>query len=419
VRGSLERKSLISIVEEENEHNFKAMAETMAVHVPVETTKSLQGPDFDAFDESLGPQVQVCLVLCLFYITPGACDYVKETVDKEVMRQFVVQAQKGYSPNKFHNFAHALDVAYEVSLKIRLVEAGRFMYEVGTQQFWLLLAALGLDLGHVGVDNQFLIETQHELAVTYNDRSPLENLHCSRLFQILGSDDANVLKALDKDGYREARRFIADAILHTDVVKHNEMVKALSLLYQMNTASFPTRGWSEDTNEVLAGQVQLASNALLHLSDIGSPMKKWPTARKLALLSMGEFFLQGDQEKALGVPVSVLNDRDRVNVPSSQIGMIEFMLLPLVEATVHIFPALCHTAKNLERNAEEWRDVWLGEDARNDAAVEKMSTRVQKVKQRCSELHKMSDPPMSARSMMRRQEANMSLGQLLPDADPL
>ncbi|CAK0819436.1 unnamed protein product [Prorocentrum cordatum] len=175
------------------------MAETMAVHVPVETTKSLQGPDFDAFDESLGPQVQVCLVLCLFYITPGACDYVKETVDKEVMRQFVVQAQKGYSPNKFHNFAHALDVAYEVSLKIRLVEAGRFMYEVGTQQFWLLLAALGLDLGHVGVDNQFLIETQHELAVTYNDRSPLENLHCSRLFQILGSDDANVLKALDKD----------------------------------------------------------------------------------------------------------------------------------------------------------------------------------------------------------------------------
>ncbi|CAK0819439.1 unnamed protein product, partial [Prorocentrum cordatum] len=124
------------------------------------------------------------------------------------------------------------------------------------------------------------------------------------------------------------------------------MVKALSLLYQMNTASFPTRGWSEDTNEVLAGQVQLASNALLHLSDIGEqPDEEVADGPEARPAQHGGVPPGADQEKALGVPVSVLNDRDRVNVPSSQIGMIEFMLLPLVEATVHIFPALCHTAK--------------------------------------------------------------------------
>lgn len=418
-RASLDRTSLISIVEEETEHKMK-IAETMAAHVPLETTKSLHGPDFDAFDTSFSSEMQVGLVLYIFYITPGACDYVQASVDKEVMQKFVVKAQEGYSPNKFHNFAHALDVAYEVSTKIRLVEAGRFMYEVGTQQFWLLVAALGLDLGHVGVNNQFLIETKHELAVTYNDKSPLENLHCSMLFQILSNDDANVLKFLDKDGYREARKFIIDAILHTDVVKHSEMVKALSLLYQMNTAFFPARGWSEDTNEVLTSQAQLASNALLHLSDVGNPTKRWPAARRLAMLSMEEFFLQGDQEKALGFPVSMLNDRDKVNLPSSQIGFIEFMVLPLVEAMVHIFPALCDRAKNLERNTQEWRDLWIGEDGHNEVAVEKMSTRVQKVQQRCSEVYKSPEPVASPRNAMRRQEVNMSLGLLLPsDADPL
>lgn len=32
-----------------------------------------------------------------------------------------------------------------------------------------------------GVNNQFLVETTHEVAVKYNDRSPLENMHCATL----------------------------------------------------------------------------------------------------------------------------------------------------------------------------------------------------------------------------------------------
>ena len=38
------------------------------------------------------------------------------------------------------------------------------------------MAALGHDIGHPGVNNGFLSEVGHELAMQYNDRSPLENM---------------------------------------------------------------------------------------------------------------------------------------------------------------------------------------------------------------------------------------------------
>eukprot|EP00971_Amphidinium_carterae_P110114 2181230-Amphidinium_carterae.2 len=44
-----------------------------------------------------------------------------------------------------------------------------------------------------GVNNQYLIETAHELAIKYNDRSPLENFHCSKLFEILSQPEVQWL----------------------------------------------------------------------------------------------------------------------------------------------------------------------------------------------------------------------------------
>ena len=52
------------------------------------------------------------------------------------------------------------------------------------------------------------------------------------------------------------------------------------------------------------------------------------------------FFQKGDHEKLNGLPLSPLMDRDKVSKPSSQVGFISFVLLPLAQALANLFPQL-------------------------------------------------------------------------------
>merc|ERR1719237_341881 len=80
-----------------------------------------------------------------------------------------------------------------------------FYYLVKTSGLWssgglpesslvaMLVAGLGHDVGHPGRNNGFLSQTRHALAVTYNERSILENFHAATLTRIVecsyGSDE--------------------------------------------------------------------------------------------------------------------------------------------------------------------------------------------------------------------------------------
>ena len=48
-----------------------------------------------------------------------------------------------------------------------------------------MIASVAHDIGHPGVNNTFLINSNDELAIRYNDISVLENHHASSLFKIL------------------------------------------------------------------------------------------------------------------------------------------------------------------------------------------------------------------------------------------
>jgi len=49
----------------------------------------------------------------------------------------------------------------------------------------LYLSTVCHDYEHEGVNNLYLINTRSELALTYNDKSPLENHHASASFCLM------------------------------------------------------------------------------------------------------------------------------------------------------------------------------------------------------------------------------------------
>jgi len=66
--------------------------------------------------------------------------------------------------------------------------------------------------------------------------------------------------------------------------------------------------------------------ALVHAADIGNPTRPFELAKQWAFVLFKEFFDQGDKEKAFGVEVSMLCDRNTTNFAKSQIGFIGFVV---------------------------------------------------------------------------------------------
>lgn len=372
-------------ITEGSEHVVESPREQSMVQSTLHTVTSdiaeaLDSPNFNSLDLSKELKLSVAAYVVL---SLDACSvWVRTTVQENHLFKFVSNCEAKYQANPFHNFSHALDVQYSVSYFMSLIQAERFLPE--SSMFWLMIAAVAHDLGHLGVNNQYLVETSHELALKYNDRSPLENMHCATLFQVVSDPEANVFAQVEKDLYKEMRKGIINAILHTDVTKHNEMMKELSLLYQMNSEAFDELNLeSPAVVEVLQSNTQLALNAMLHCADVGNPMKPWSIAERIAYLCIDEFFAQGDLEKAAGIPVQMLNDRDKVNRPNSQIGFIEFVIAPMVEAVVHLFPPLDGLAENLGVNIQNWFNVWVEQTKPAADSESKTQARVQKVTARC------------------------------------
>jgi len=293
----------------------------------------------------------------------------------EAALRFLQALAQHYLPeNAYHNWLHAVDVLHTLWLMLLTSEAHAFL--TGLDQFALLVSAISHDVGHPGVSNQFLVETGHELAVRYNDRSPLENMHCAKTFSIAsGTPGANPFETLSRPDFFEVRRICIETILHTDMVHHFEMIKETQVLYQMNSDVL-----EKDPAELFQQKdtKQKVMNLFLHAADVSNPCKPWEICREWAMCVLEEFFSQGDKEKQLGLPVQMLNDRTKVNKPFSQIGFIEFMLVPLEAAKVKLFPSLSELTDFLRCNMQEWNRLWTEEEGPTDEEKEKVMGRIQK-----------------------------------------
>ena len=145
------------------------------------------------------------------------------TIPESKLTMFLITLCSRYKEeNSYHTFRHAVDVCHVCYRMLALSNLDKTIPRL--EVFALLIAALGHDVGHLGVNNAYLTNTMHDLALQYNDISPLENMHCALLFEILMCDGCDILTCLPTFDRKDARKIIISAILSTDMRLHAQCV---------------------------------------------------------------------------------------------------------------------------------------------------------------------------------------------------
>ncbi|GMH80217.1 hypothetical protein TL16_g08452 [Triparma laevis f. inornata] len=312
------------------------------------------------------------------------------------MNGFIKELEKKYiGKNKYHNWKHAVDVMHTVFRFVIETQSHTFFTPLET--FAVLISAVAHDLAHPGLSNSFLIKTRHQLAIMHNDQSPLENMHCATLYEIVGKDKYNIFDKLDVDDWRTARKIIISAILGTDMVHHFPLISKLEIFYEMHGISLQKQIVAGESNcETAAGMKETANRSFLidvflHAADISNPVKSFDICKKWAYMVVEEFFAQGDLEKERGEDVSPMMDRLTTNIPTMQVSFIEFVVYPLYDSLVKTFPTLEVLLRNIVKNNREWtsrRVEEVKQDQRyngnnsGDEEIVKLETRLVQLEQK-------------------------------------
>ncbi|KTF74866.1 hypothetical protein cypCar_00017503 [Cyprinus carpio] len=135
-----------------------------------------------------------------------------------------------HSDVAYHNSIHAADVVQStnVLLSTPALEAVFTDLEILAAMF----ASAIHDVDHPGVSNQFLINTNSELALMYNDSSVLENHHLAVGFKLLQEENCDIFQNLTKKQRQSLRKMVIDMVLATDMSKHMNLLADLKTMVE-------------------------------------------------------------------------------------------------------------------------------------------------------------------------------------------
>merc|ERR1712139_116487 len=161
----------------------------------------------------------------------------------------------------------------------------------------------------------------------------------------------------------------------------------MGLKHQLNVEIFTNGETGDPEAEVFSKpeNKMLIMENILHSADVSNPCRAWKVSEAWAYCVLEEFFAQGDQEKMLGVPVQFLNDRDKLNRPNSQIGFLEFMIVPYFASQIRLWPTMSELGQNLGQNLQKWEEMWKLETSPSDEEALKVHNRVLKAQQSLEE----------------------------------
>ncbi|XP_061557355.1 cAMP-specific 3',5'-cyclic phosphodiesterase 4C isoform X3 [Phycodurus eques] len=238
---------------------------------------------------------------------------------------YVMTLEDHYHANvAYHNSLHAADVTQSTHVLLSTPALDAVFTDL--EILAALFAAAIHDVDHPGVSNQFLINTNSELALMYNDESVLENHHLAVGFKLLHEDNCDIFQNLSKRQRQSLRKLVIDMVLATDMSKH------MSLLADLKTMVETKKVTSSGVLllDHYTDRIQVLRN-MVHCADLSNPTKPLAVYRQWTERIMQEFFRQGDKERERGMEISPMCDKHTASVEKSQVGFIDYIVHPLWE----------------------------------------------------------------------------------------
>ncbi|KAL7830733.1 hypothetical protein SRHO_G00318600 [Serrasalmus rhombeus] len=238
---------------------------------------------------------------------------------------YVMTLEDHYHANvAYHNSLHAADVTQSTHVLLSTPALDAVFTDL--EILAALFAAAIHDVDHPGVSNQFLINTNSELALMYNDESVLENHHLAVGFKLLHEENCDIFQNLTKRQRQSLRKLVIDMVLATDMSKH------MSLLADLKTMVETKKVTSSGVLllDHYTDRIQVLRN-MVHCADLSNPTKPLAVYRQWTERIMEEFFRQGDKERERGMEISPMCDKHTASVEKSQVGFIDYIVHPLWE----------------------------------------------------------------------------------------
>ncbi|EPT29239.1 3'5'-cyclic nucleotide phosphodiesterase domain-containing protein [Toxoplasma gondii ME49] len=273
----------------------------------------------------------------------------------QVVRCYLRCLQQQYCPsNPYHNQLHAAMVSHCCLIIVNEVLPSKQALTY-VDELCLIIASVAHDVGHPGLNNQYLISSQSLLATTYNDIAVLENYHAACCFRTAGiNEDHNIFSGLAKEVYQYMRQNIIGLILSTDMSKHISYVSRLRV--RAESGNF-------DVNN--EGDRWLLFQGCIKAADLAHTATFWDNHKRWAECLCEEFFKQGDEERRQGMNVmDIFDRRQKDRFPQSQYRFIELVVEPLFNSVCSIEDLLKgrggvrgKICKTLSSNLARWKEA--------------------------------------------------------------
>ncbi|XP_056119207.1 high affinity cGMP-specific 3',5'-cyclic phosphodiesterase 9A [Rhinichthys klamathensis goyatoka] len=305
---------------EECEHVREKFLQMSSLEVSEKVRQYLKTPTFDNW------QWEDAEIMVLLQVMYTDLDFISTfNIELDVLQQFLYEVYRRYNNIPFHNFKHCFCVTQMMYGLIWLTDLKSKIDSIDL--LIMLTSAVCHDLDHTGYNNAYQINARTELALRYNDISPLENHHCAVAFEILEKNESNIFRNLSTEHYKRIREGIIKCILATDMTRHTDILNKFKTILPVFNFS------NKDHRDVLM-------MIIIKVSDISNEARPMDVAEPWLDCLLQEFFNQSDMEKLEGLPVTPFMDRDKVTKPSSQTGFIRFVLFPLFIELANLFPCL-------------------------------------------------------------------------------